>query len=470
MMAARRIAAAVRPLRQLAATRIARGTAVGFYALAIQLGVQLLSVPILTKAWGLAGYGIWVLLFTVPQFLAMADLGLTTVGANAMIEAMARGDDRRAERVYSALRAFTLASGAVIAGCAALVTFTLRPAGLEFTGHLPPGEGARAAAWLCLYATLMLFNGVSLAAFRAADRFASSTFVHTNIGLMENLAALAVALRGGSLAQVALTFLLGRLAGTLILSGLLHYTSPWVRRCPWRADPTELRLMVRPALAALLYPVGNAVSLQGAVMVIGAVGGPSAVPAFTVVRTLTRTALQFVYRFVIASMPRYTAYVARGDDGRAAQLIVLNLVAAAVQILPAAALMLTLGQPFIDLWTEGRITPGFLLIALMVAAMAANAAWSPLSNLLLSVNRHEGFVVFYVAVSIASVTWGAVLAGRWQAEGMAAALLLLDLAMIGWVWREARRHGLTGGGRLRGATLALIHELRPYGHSGKKPS
>ena len=51
-------------------SRLAQGTAVGFYGLAMQLVVQLLSVPVLTHSWGLAGYGAWVLLYSVPALLA----------------------------------------------------------------------------------------------------------------------------------------------------------------------------------------------------------------------------------------------------------------------------------------------------------------------------------------------------------------------------------------------------------------
>lgn len=327
-------------LRHLASTRLARGTAVGFYANFVQLGIQLASVPILTHQWGVDGFGIWVLLFTVPQFVAVADLGLTTVGANVMIEAMARGEPARAASIYAALRMFTLASGGVLLGAATLVIFGLKPAALDFAGHLPAGEGPRAAAYLCLYGVLALLNGVPSAGFRAADRFASSLFASANMALLETAAGLAVALQGGGLAAVALAHLLVRLAGMVALSALLRRWAPWVRSCGWRADPTELRRLLRPGLAALLYPAGNAVALQGSVMAIGAVAGPAMVPAFAVVRTVTRTAFQFSFRFTIAAMPRYTVHVARGDDARANQLAVLNLAVAIGLTVPAAMILL----------------------------------------------------------------------------------------------------------------------------------
>ena len=447
-------------LHRLARTRLARGTAVGFYGLGVQLVVQLVSVPILTRHWGVAGYGIWVLLFTVPALLAMADLGLTTTGANAMIDAIARGEKGRAARIHGALRAITVATGGALLLLAAFLLFVVRPHSLEFAATFEMGEVRDAAMLLCLYGFLGLINGVTLAAFRAADSFALSGAIFHTIGLVEAIAALSVVLTGGRIGDVALAYLLARLVGTVTLSASLRGLAPWVRKTGWRVDLTELRDLIRPALAALLYPAANAIALQGSVMAIGALGGPAAVPAYTVVRTLSRTALQFAMRFNIAAMPRYTVFIAQDDKPRASQLVTLNLVVTLALIVPAALAMLAFGLPFIALWTGGRIEPSFALLALLVAAMVGEAAWAPLSNLLLAVNRHARFALFYLITSVAGVAFGALLTARWQAEGMATGMAALALAMLGFVWHQALRQGLIDMTGLRSGIAALWHELR----------
>lgn len=94
---------------------------------------------------------------------------------------------------------------------------------------------------------------------------------------------------------------------------------------------------------------------------IGAVGGPAAVPAFSVVRTLSRTELQFVFPFNVASMPRYTVFVAQENRERASQLVLLNLGVAAFMVIPAALGLLLLGQPFVELWTGGLVVLSWLI-------------------------------------------------------------------------------------------------------------
>ena len=137
-----------------------------------------------------------------------------------------------------------------------------------------------------------------------------------------------------------------------------------------------------------------------------------------------------------------------------------------VLIVPAALAMLVFGLPFIALWTGGTVQPSFALLALLVAAMVGDAAWGPLSNLLLAVNRHARFALFYLFASFASVAFGALLTTRWQAEGMAAAMVMLALAMTVFVWHQALRHGLIGSAGWRsGITRAWQEWRRPRDNS-----
>lgn len=343
----------MRSILNLTRTRLAQGTAAGFYGLGVQLLVQLISVPVLVHSWGVAGYGAWVMLFAVPSLLAMADLGLTTAGANAMTEAVATGDRARAARIHMALRMITALTGLVLLTLAAAFIYAVNPAALDFGAAMPRDIAAPTAMLLCLYGFLALINGVTLAGFRAADAFASSGMLYQTVVLVEAAVALAIAFAGGSPAEVALAYLLVRLAGTVVLSLVLHRMAPWLRSS-WAVDWHEVKELLRPALAALVLPGTHAVAIQGSVVAIGAIGGPAAIPAFSVVRTLSRTALQFAFRFNVASMPRYTVFIAQENRERATQLVLLNLGVAALLVVPAALGLLWLGR-----LAEGRLShPG----------------------------------------------------------------------------------------------------------------
>lgn len=436
--------------------RVGRGTLAGFYAQFVQLGIQLISVPVLTSQWGLAGYGVWVLLFTVPQMLAMADLGLSAAGANAMTAAAARDDRPAVSRIYASLRWTSLGMALTIGALVCLYVFVWQPHTLDFAQAY-----THERAWLTLlavmaYTVLAMQNAVTAAGFRAADAFATWQTAYDTCQLIETLAALAAAIAGMGMEAVALTYLGCRILFSALLAGWLMRLAPWMSAQGWAIDLTEIRKLLSPAFAAFMLPAAQAITLQGSVMAIGAVAGPAAVPAFSTLRTLSRTALQFTYRFNFATMPRYTVLHATGDDIGKAKLVLANLLVTACLLLPAAPILYVLGQPIIALWTSGVVHPSAPLLALMLAIMVLNGAWVPLSNLLCSINEHARFTYVYLFASAASITIGTVMARSAGAEGMAMALMALELVMLAWVWRQALRLGMLQTDLLGAAWHAIL--------------
>ncbi len=450
----------MKSLINLGRTRLAQGTAAGFYGLGVQLAFQLVSVPVLTRSWGLAGYGVWVLLYSAPALLAMADLGLSSAGTSAMTSAVAQGDRPRAARIMMALRVIIVTAGLALLGMATVAVLLIYPHALDFGAVLPQNEARLTALALALYGFLALINGVTIAGFVATDAFAKGGFFYQTLILAEAGVALTWAMLGGTQAEVALAFLGMRLIGTAAFSLALRRHAPWLRSADWRIDRDEARTLIRPALAGLGGLGAQAIGVQGSVMAIGAIGGPAAIPAFSVVRTLSRTALQFAIRFNIAAMPRYNVHVSHNDERRANQLLVLNLGVMAVLVIPAALVLLLLGRPFIHLWTGGTVVPSMALVAVMVATMLANAVWGPLSNLILAINRHASFTYFYLAATLACVAVGAMLVKPYGALGMAWALFALEVIMIVQVWLAAGRLGMVSREKLRSGAAGLIAELR----------
>lgn len=450
--------------------RIVAGTLVGYYGQLIQLGVQLLSLPVFTARWGLAGYGTWLLLFTIPSSLGLADLGLSSAGGNTMTAAAARGEFARARAIYASLRLITLVTGAVIAGGTVLVMLVIRPHSLDFAQAATGGHATQTAYLLLGYGFLSLVNASPIAASRAVDAYASTIALYQTVILVEAVCAIIMALLGHGLVAVAGAYFLARLVGTVALNLYVISRASWLQKVPWRLDRAELRELFAPAMAALVLPGANAITIQGAVVVIGTISGPAAVPAFTAVRTLSRTALQFAFRLNFASMPRYTVLAARGDRHGMDRLVMLNIVTTAVMVVPAALGMLLLGQFFIAIWTHGLVHPSFLLLALMVTVMLLNAAWMPLSNLIMSVNHHAGFSYFFLCSGAVAIGVGALLQQRIGMVGMVGALVLQEAAMVNCVWRLGTRVGVIPRGVV-GASWhyagTLLRQLRPRKEIGR---
>ena len=72
--------------------RILHGLGANAYAQLVIIIIQLAGVPILLHAWGTQLYGEWLILFAIPSYLSMTDLGFSQSAGNDMSARMARGD------------------------------------------------------------------------------------------------------------------------------------------------------------------------------------------------------------------------------------------------------------------------------------------------------------------------------------------------------------------------------------------
>lgn len=449
-----RLASMLGQLRALSTGRLGRGAAATTYGHLLQTIVQLISIPLLSRAWGLEEYGCWMILFTVPQLLAMGDIGLITAGGNEMTAAVARGDRDQAARIYAALRWAAPLLSALVAALLAAAFLGLTAEQVSALQALAGGKGLQTAILLFCYGVLGMSNLVTLAAFRATDAFASSIFLFETVILFEAICALGVAAVGYGPMEVAAAYLGCRAAGSIVLVAALGRHARWLR-VGWAVDLAPLRVLIAPSIAAAMLPIAYAVILQGSVLAIGAAAGPAAVPMFTAARTLSRSGLQFAFAFNRASMPRYTVAVATDNEGLRQSLMLINLLVTIAVLLPVAALLLLFGQPFVSWWTGGVVVPSAALVALLVGIMLVNGAWMPISNFILATNRQAAYSYVFLATMVVTVAAGYALARRCGAEGMTLAWLAGEVVMVGWIARTALRTKVVDFAGLRRAVRAM---------------
>jgi hypothetical protein len=75
------------------------------------LGVlyQILALPLYIHAWGVPLYGQWLLLSTIPGYLAMSDIGLVSAAANDMTILASKNQHHQALKVFQSIWAVILA-------------------------------------------------------------------------------------------------------------------------------------------------------------------------------------------------------------------------------------------------------------------------------------------------------------------------------------------------------------------------
>lgn len=445
---------------RLVRSRIARNVSATMYLQVVQLAIQFASVPILSIRWGLHDYGIWLILFTFPSYIAMADLGFGTAASSDMTMRVARGDRVGAAATFLALKLVIAAMAAAILAVAAAIVFLAAPHATDFADAATGGHAKLAALAFIAYGIAGLASGAVGGGYRAADRFALGGYVYVSMVLIEGAVALGIVLAGGGLLAAALAYLSVRTLGTLGFSLVLRRAAPWLYSRDVGAALARVRPLLEPALSALVLPAAQALSIQGGVLVIGSAIGAVAVPPFTTIRTLTRTALQLTMMVNLSVLPAFSVAAATGDERRKAQMVLVSLATSAAILPLAAPAMILLGRPIIQFWTHGHVSPPIGLLIAMTAAMLMNGFWSPLANLILGINKHGGFTYFYLAVSAAMILLAYVLAGPLGLTGVGLAIAAIDAVMLAWVVRLARRLGVLNVDLLRRTVREAVAGLR----------
>jgi len=410
-------------------TRFLKGLAANTAGQAANLAIQILSVPLFLFFWGADLYGEWLILFAMPAYLALSDLGFATTAMHRMAMLVSNGKRDEALSVFqTAWTMVTAVSGAIMIAVAVAAIFM--PVGDWF--QLSRLGGSPAAVILILLGLQFLTTlqtSIFYAGFYCDGQYGLGSLYQTGIRVFE-FALLAGAVAAGLGPEAAAAaFIAGRLIGTVAMGRQMRKNLPWLRAGYRHADWNLFREMLRPSLAFMGFPLGNALGIQGVVLVLGASLGPGAVVVFATLRTLTRVVIQATNALSISVRPEISrAYGA--EDFDLLRILYRRLSQASTWIGLVSFVVLFFAGPLImSAWTGGRIGAPNPLFLLLLAVVLVNSWWWGSLSLLYASNRHEGLSLAYIAANLAAILLVQPLAGLFGVAGAAASLLVSEIAI-----------------------------------------
>lgn len=408
-------------------SRLAKGVAANALGKVYVAAMQLVSVPALVSAWGATDYGVWLMLSTVPTYLALSDFGFSQAATADMTMSIARGQRESALATFQSLWRLILGVGAMIV---LLATIMLTSA--EYFQFTPIWVTNHAATlWvLTCYAVAAQATRVILTGFHSSGNYALGTAIFDALTFAEGLLVIGAAVLGGQHLECALVLLVCRFATGAILYGVLQRRVGWMRLGLMHSNAVELKRLLKPAIGAMAIPFSLALNIQGMVLVVGSVLSPAAVAGFSAVRTISRVAVQFVGVFGRASMPEISAASALGQADGIKKILKMNLVVLSVTLIPAAVLLSFFGTDIVNFWTDAAIVPTNSFVALMAAGMVVQALWMLATQILLAMNMHGRAAALALLISTITIL-GAVPATKFLGiNGAALALLAGDSVMV----------------------------------------
>lgn len=435
--------------------RVVQGLGANTYGQVVTVIIQLVGVPILLHAWGTQLYGEWLILFAIPAYLSMADLGFSQSAGNDMTARVACGDRLGAVSIFQSLVALVY-TVSVLGLIVSVLLIGFLP--LQDWLHFKAMDATTAQLVLGLLVAgvfVRLPNGVTHAGFRCTGEYALHVGLGSTTRLLQFSGVWIAALVGGGPVAAAAAFFGIQALATPALAMLMVYRHGWLRFGLKHARMRELRRLFKPALANIAVPFAQALNIQGMVLVVGTMLGPLAVVVFSTLRTLTRLSLQLVVAVSCAAEPELAAAYATGDRLLMQTLFVHVLRAGLWLALSAAVLLGLFGSLILDVWTHGKVSMDYELFAWLIASAIASVLWYSSLILLRAANLHLRVASLYVLASATSIGIATLLvAWTGNVASVGFALLIADIAMIFYTLNSTSQLGIN-------STASLVQAANP---------
>ncbi|MCK1305153.1 MULTISPECIES: hypothetical protein [unclassified Bradyrhizobium] len=372
----------------LSRNRLVRTFGAQIYNQAVTIAVQLALVPVLLYFWGTERYGVWILLSAIPTYLTFADLGFTMAAKNVMTIKVAEGNRSGAVVTYQSI--FMLLNAVI--GVALLLLVGVVPF-LKISGIFALGstKEASAIAVLILLAINVLLTQYLLlfaSGLRSAGRPAEEVFWSASARLMEGVATVIAASWNEDIVAAALAIVANRIAFNFVVWLRLRFLEPWLALGIRHASLDETRRLFHPSLSFMLVSIGQALTIQGPVVILGAIGTPIQVVIFSTSRTLARLGTSAINMVNFTFTPEYSRLYGLERFQQFARLARLHISGTiAVTIVYVGTLNVS-GGVLLATWTHRRVVAEQPFFFLLLLAVAFEMLWSAALMPLASINQH----------------------------------------------------------------------------------
>jgi O-antigen/teichoic acid export membrane protein len=381
--------------------RLLRGVSASLFDKGAITIVQLMSIPVLTSNWGVDGYGVWLMLLTIPTYIALSDFGLGTAASVEIAKAIDAKEFQEATAILQSTWSIVSAALATV-GFLGLVAALLVLKMSNFELHLESRDYIPIAiSMIIVYSITIAQMSILNAVFRATYKFAGVTWFSGTLALLEGGAILFVSAAGHGILMASIFVMLLRLAGFLLLYAVLRALEPWAKLGWMHANKSIVLRLIGPSLASFSLTLSNAIALQGAILSLGVCAGPGTVALFGAARTVTRLPLQISGMLLRPSLPELTRAHAQNNQKLISKIVNANLFVAVAVAVPSVLLFYFLGQIALSNLSNNNLhAPPVLFLVLSLAAMGSSI-WLAIGSPLVSVNKQGTFSYWYLSLSTA---------------------------------------------------------------------
>jgi O-antigen/teichoic acid export membrane protein len=411
--------------------RLGRTLIAQLYGQAVIIVCQLALVPVLLWGWGTERYGSWLILTAVPTFLTFSDFGFTFVAKNEMVMAVAAHNRPLAQTVFQSILAMLCFIVPAMIAISAITLVEIDPSRSLSTAIISAFDARIVLFAFICNVLLYQFFLLICAGIRAENKPATETVLAATARLFESTAIGVAAVSGGGLTVAALAALFTRIIFLCVAYGWLRRVTPWLSLGFSMASRREIRRLAHPALAYMLVPMGQALLIQGPIIVLGALSGPLAVVIFSTTRTLTRLGTAATNMFNNTFVAEYSTLAGKTAFDSFHHLRTIQMRISLVLIVIYVITLTLVSRPIMNIFTHGKVAVLQPLFFVMTLAVAAEMFWSAQFTPLVAVNRHKAVTYSLAALSVIGFGLCYASVSMFGIIGASITLLLVHITIVG---------------------------------------
>lgn len=400
---------------------------------------RLIQIPVLLSLLGVEDYGRWLVVYSFPSWIALANLGFGSVASNEMSMAAAAGNLAKAKSVYATTLA--LVSGLFVAGLVlvgSIVPFLPSESLLKLPAERH-NEITLVILWFTISTLLTFYGEVYEARFRSARKAHMPVILYSFRPWLELLGMFIVLQFSHRFDYLALAVLCTTILYTIAMKWLSYRAIREITFSRQLIKKELFRPLFKKGLSFQAFPLGNALIFQGNIIVVQLILGPVAVAIFGSVRTLVRSINQMFELINQVMWPELSLLFGVHDYPRIARLHRIGVAVSIGTAVFCVLFLALLGQPLYAFWTHNNITLEWTLLLLFLLPIPFNALWFTSSVIHMASNRYEKLAVRYlVAMALAIIACG-IMSAVFGIKGAAVSTIVSDLVLIPFVLKESLR-------------------------------
>lgn len=405
-------------------SRIIGTSAANMYGQLVTLFISIISVPVFLSIWTIEEYGIWVLIFTIPAYMAIMDFGVGTISINRML--MLRSNPNEVSVEYSAAL-FLLVAISFSLLVLLVSTFSL----LNFFGVLST-ELYLSVLFIAGYSALLLIHPLIDAPFKISENFAISALLSNTLRLVEMCICLVVVVEYETYFSAAVTLFVSRFM-MLLVTVVVVARKKMFPKIIFSVDFNKVRKLLVESCRFVWIPLGNLLYLQAGLFVLSLIAGPASVAIFSVYRTISRTMVQLYNVINRGFMPEFTICYGDGNLVRLRRLLKLSININCIASVTSGCFLYFFFEDIIYYWAGEEFLFDRVLSVLIIISTMLSGLWQVGWNFLISVNRYFVVGVGYFALSLMSLLLLAIFYQFGELKGVAMSYILVDFSLVVWI-------------------------------------